>query len=36
MKSDKEPRFSYNGKKIFHYMGTSTFSEYTVLHQEVC
>src|SRR5699024_8820906 len=24
-------RFSLNGKPIFHYMGTSTFSEYTVL-----
>ena len=24
-------RFSLNGKKIFHYIGTSTFSNYTVL-----
>ena len=24
-------RFSYKGKKIYHYMGTSTFSEYTVV-----
>ena len=24
-------RFSKNGKKIFHYMGTSTFSEYSVI-----
>ena len=24
-------RFSYKGKQILHYMGTSTFSEYTVL-----
>ena len=24
-------RFSYNGKTLFHYMGTSTFSNYTVL-----
>ena len=24
-------RFSYQGKPIYHYMGTSTFSEYTVL-----
>ena len=23
-------RFSYNGEPIYHYMGTSTFSEYTV------
>ena len=28
---DETTRFSLNGKKIYHYMGTSTFSEYTVL-----
>ncbi len=28
---DGSSRFSQNGKQIFHYMGTSTFSEYTVL-----
>lgn len=28
---DNTSRFSKNGKQIFHYMGTSTFSEYTVL-----
>ena len=28
---DGTSRFSHNGKKLFHYMGTSTFSEYTVL-----
>ena len=28
---DGTSRFSKNGKKIFHYMGTSTFSEYTVV-----
>lgn len=28
---DGTTRFSYNGKPIYHYMGTSTFSEYTVL-----
>ncbi len=28
---DGTSRFSLNGTKIFHYMGTSTFSEYTVL-----
>ena len=28
---DGTSRFSYNGKQILHYMGTSTFSEYTVL-----
>ena len=28
---DGSSRFSLNGKPIFHFMGTSTFSEYTVL-----
>jgi S-(hydroxymethyl)glutathione dehydrogenase/alcohol dehydrogenase len=28
---DGTSRFSHNGKKIHHYMGTSTFSEYTVV-----
>ncbi len=28
---DETSRFSSDGKQIFHYMGTSTFSEYTVL-----
>ncbi len=28
---DGTSRFSHKGKQIFHYMGTSTFSEYTVL-----
>jgi len=28
---DGTSRFSQGGKQIFHYMGTSTFSEYTVL-----
>ena len=28
---DGSTRFSLNGKPIYHYMGTSTFSEYTVL-----
>jgi S-(hydroxymethyl)glutathione dehydrogenase/alcohol dehydrogenase len=28
---DGTSRFSHNGKMIHHYMGTSTFSEYTVL-----
>ncbi|UTW13385.1 S-(hydroxymethyl)glutathione dehydrogenase/class III alcohol dehydrogenase [Marinobacterium rhizophilum] len=28
---DGSSRFSLNGKTIFHYMGTSTFSEYTVV-----
>ena len=28
---DGTSRFSYQGRTLFHYMGTSTFSEYTVL-----
>ncbi len=28
---DGTTRFSYEGKPIYHYMGTSTFSEYTVV-----
>ena len=28
---DGTSRFSLNGKKVFHYMGCSTFSNYTVL-----
>ncbi len=28
---DGTSRFSYKGKTIFHYMGCSTFSNYTVL-----
>jgi S-(hydroxymethyl)glutathione dehydrogenase/alcohol dehydrogenase len=28
---DGSSRFSLNGKPIFHYMGTSTFSEYTIV-----
>ncbi len=28
---DETSRFSVNGKPVYHYMGTSTFSEYTVL-----
>ena len=28
---DGTSRFSQNGQQLFHYMGTSTFSEYTVL-----
>ena len=29
---DEKSRFSINGKPIFHFVGTSTFSEYTVVH----
>src|SRR5919202_6787530 len=28
---DGTSRFSLGGKKVFHYMGTSTFSQYTVV-----
>lgn len=28
---DETSRFSHNGKQLYHYMGTSTFSEYTVV-----
>ena len=28
---DGTTRFSYEGKPLYHYMGTSTFSEYTVV-----
>ena len=34
MKNDSKPRFSYEGKPIYHFMGTSSFSEYSVLHEE--
>ena len=29
MKADNASRFTYNGQPVFHFMGTSTFSEYT-------
>ncbi|XP_052877142.1 alcohol dehydrogenase 1-like isoform X2 [Gossypium arboreum] len=32
MLSDGKTRFSINGKPIYHFVGTSTFSEYTVAH----
>ncbi|RZC52132.1 hypothetical protein C5167_020555 [Papaver somniferum] len=32
MMSDRQSRFSVNGKPIYHFMGTSTFSQYTVVH----
>lgn len=31
MLSDGKPRFSYEGQPVYHFMGTSTFSAYTVL-----
>ena len=32
MINDGKSRFSINGKMIYHFLGTLTFSEYTVLH----
>jgi len=32
MMNDRKPRFSIKGKPIYHFMGTSTFSQYTVVH----
>ncbi|XP_015892265.3 alcohol dehydrogenase [Ziziphus jujuba] len=32
MLADSKPRFSINGSPINHFLGTSTFSEYTVVH----
>ncbi|XP_058095279.1 alcohol dehydrogenase 1-like [Magnolia sinica] len=32
MINDEQSRFSINGKPIYHFLGTSTFSEYTVVH----
>lgn len=32
MIGDGQSRFSINGKPIYHFLGTSTFSEYTVIH----
>jgi S-(hydroxymethyl)glutathione dehydrogenase/alcohol dehydrogenase len=36
MKSDGRPRFraKADGRPIFHFMGTSTFAEYTVVHEQ--
>jgi len=38
MKSDGGSRFSAvsDGETLWHYMGTSTFAQYTVLHEESC
>lgn len=33
---DGTSRFTCNGKKIFHFVGTSTFTEYTVVHENHC
>ncbi|KAJ7555896.1 hypothetical protein O6H91_05G059900 [Diphasiastrum complanatum] len=32
MLTDGKPRFFVNGQPLYHFMGTSTFSEYTVVH----
>lgn len=32
MIADGKSRFSHKGKPIYHFLGTSTFSEYTVVH----
>ncbi|KAL7208520.1 hypothetical protein ACSBR1_030292 [Camellia fascicularis] len=32
MINDQKSRFSINGKPIFHFVGTSIFSEYTIVH----
>ncbi|KZV49442.1 alcohol dehydrogenase class III [Dorcoceras hygrometricum] len=32
MLNDRQSRFSIKGKPIYHFMGTSTFSQYTVVH----
>merc|ERR1719353_575339 len=32
MMADGKPRYTYEGKPIYHFMGTSSFSEYAVLH----
>ena len=33
MKADNQSRFTHEGQPIYHFMGTSTFSEYTVVHE---
>lgn len=32
--NDGKPRYTYEGKPIYHFMGTSSFSEYAVLHKQ--
>jgi S-(hydroxymethyl)glutathione dehydrogenase / alcohol dehydrogenase len=34
MAGDDKPRFTYEGKPIYHFMGTSSFAEYSVLHAQ--
>jgi len=33
MKADEKTRFTYKGKPLFHFMGVSSFVEYTVVHE---
>mmetsp|Transcript_10413 Transcript_10413/g.23533 ORF Transcript_10413/g.23533 Transcript_10413/m.23533 type:complete len:681 (-) Transcript_10413:8-2050(-) len=34
MLADGNPRYSYEGKPLYHFMGTSSFCEYSVLHEQ--
>mmetsp|Transcript_15231 Transcript_15231/g.31967 ORF Transcript_15231/g.31967 Transcript_15231/m.31967 type:complete len:689 (-) Transcript_15231:83-2149(-) len=34
MAADGKPRFTYKGQPIYHFMGTSSFAEYGVLHEQ--
>merc|ERR1719161_3526968 len=34
MLNDGKPRYTYNGQPIYHFMGTSSFVEYSVLHAQ--
>eukprot|EP00418_Pyrodinium_bahamense_P043169 CAMPEP_0179193840 /NCGR_PEP_ID=MMETSP0796-20121207/96333_1 /TAXON_ID=73915 /ORGANISM="Pyrodinium bahamense, Strain pbaha01" /LENGTH=655 /DNA_ID=CAMNT_0020898155 /DNA_START=144 /DNA_END=2111 /DNA_ORIENTATION=- len=34
MAGDGKPRFTYQGNPIYHFMGTSSFAEYSVLHAQ--
>lgn len=34
MKNDSKSRFTKDGKPLYHFMGTSTFSEYSVVHEQ--
>eukprot|EP00746_Dinoflagellata_sp_MGD_P017369 gnl/MRDRNA2_/MRDRNA2_139855_c0_seq1.p1 gnl/MRDRNA2_/MRDRNA2_139855_c0~~gnl/MRDRNA2_/MRDRNA2_139855_c0_seq1.p1 ORF type:complete len:690 (-),score=152.04 gnl/MRDRNA2_/MRDRNA2_139855_c0_seq1:13-2082(-) len=34
MLADGKPRYTYEGKPIYHFMGTSSFVEYSVLHEQ--
>merc|ERR1719486_1579801 len=34
MAGDGKPRYTYEGKPIYHFMGTSSFAEYSVLHAQ--